>query len=74
MRKGDRVRFHGNVAEIEFVAGDGIDLDPELAWYIEEYGGGVMILEPTAFGRAFIPKDQLADCEDLEFLERSSKQ
>ncbi len=71
IKKGDRVRFHGNQAEVEFVAWGASDSDRELAWYKEEYGGGVMISEPLAFGRAFIPSDQLAECEDLEFLERS---
>jgi hypothetical protein len=29
-----------------------------------------MIREPIAFGSAFIPADQLNDCEDLEFVAR----
>ena len=58
IRKGGRVRFHGKDAEIEFVACDATDPDSALDWYIKEYGGGVMIREPIAFGSAFIPADR----------------
>jgi hypothetical protein len=72
IRKGDRVLFHGEPGEIELVASDlG---DPETDWYIQEYGGGVMILEPKQFGRAFIPADQLEETEDLEFVARIQDQ
>ena len=26
----------------------------EADWYVQEYGGGVMVVEPKAFGRVFI--------------------
>ncbi len=42
MRKGDHVLFHGNPAEVELVACD--PNDPEAAWHVQEFGGGVMIL------------------------------
>jgi hypothetical protein len=70
IRKGDHVRFHGKTAELEFVAWDSSDPDSGLDWYIKEYGGGVMIREPITFGSAFIPADQLCECEDLEFVAR----
>ena len=66
--KGDRVIFHGKPAEIELAACD--PKDPEADWYLKEYGGGVMIVEPTVFGRAFIPAAQLDGCE-LEFVSRA---
>jgi hypothetical protein len=69
IKKGDRVRFHGNPAEVEFVACD--RNDPEAAWYMEEYGGGVMILDPMVSGRTFIPADQINEDEDLEFVSRT---
>jgi len=50
IKKGDRVIFHGNPGEIEFVADPSVD-DPETEWYVQEYGGGVMIFEPKQFGR-----------------------
>lgn len=70
IRKGDRVLFHGEPGEIELVAsGPG---DPETDPYVQEYGGGVMVVEPKVFGRVFIPADQLEKTEDLEFVARAS--
>ena len=67
IRKGDRVLFHGEPGEIELVA-DPVVSDLETDWYVQEYGGGVMILEPKCFGRAF-SSDPRTDC-DLEFVAR----
>jgi len=70
IKKGDNVRFHGELGQIEIVA---IELgDPETDWFLQEYGGGVMILERVT-GRTFIPADQIDDCEDLEFLSRADE-
>jgi hypothetical protein len=44
--------------------------DPEDAWYMSEYGGGVMILDPMVSGRTFIPTKQLDD-EELAFVSRA---
>jgi len=68
IRNGDRVLFHRNPAEIELVACD--PDDPDAAWCMKEFGGGVLIREPRVFGRAFIPADQLDEDEDLEFVSR----
>lgn len=70
IRKGDRVRFHGNPAEIEKVSCDPEDPDPDVAWHLKEFGGGVLILDPLVSGRTFIPSDQLDEDEDLEFVSR----
>jgi hypothetical protein len=67
VNKGDLVLFHGNSAHVEFVASAD---DPQYAWYVQEYGGGIMVFDPTVSGRTFIPADQLSDCEDLEFVSR----
>lgn len=72
IKKGDRVLFHGNPAEIELVACD--TGDPETEWYFQEFGGGVMVLDPMVSGRTFIDAGQIVDYEDLEFLCRSSNQ
>jgi len=71
IRKGDRVLFHQNPAEIEFVASD--PEDPQVPWYVPECGGGVMILDPMASGRTFLPADSIAEYEDLEFVSRASE-
>ena len=69
IKKGDRVLFHGNPAEIEFVAYDANDR--ETGWRMTEYGGGILLSDPMVSGRAFIPRDQLGEYEDLEFVSRS---
>jgi hypothetical protein len=69
IRKGDRVLFHGNAAEVGLVACN--PNDPDAAWHMQEFGGGVLILDPIVSGRTFIPHDQLDECEDLEFVSRA---
>ena len=66
--KGDRVRFHGHDAQIEFAAAD-LD-DSEHACFVRQYGGGVMVYGPEVRGHTFIPVDQLKTYEDLEFVAR----
>lgn len=68
--KGDRVRFHGNPATIEFVADDPNDPDPSIAWHVRDSGGGIMILDPSASGRTFMARNALDEYEDLEFISR----
>lgn len=63
---GDRVLFHGEAAEVEFVADS--DSDPETQPFVQEFGGGVMIADPNVSGRSFIPAGLLD--EDLEFISR----
>jgi hypothetical protein len=46
IRKGDRVRFHGNPAAVELVSFDPNDPNPEVAWHMKEFGGGVLISDP----------------------------
>lgn len=70
---GDLVFWCGEAAEIELVA-EPSSPDPEHEWYIQEYGGGVMVQEPKRFGRVFISADQLAETEDLEFVARKDSQ
>ena len=68
IKKGDRVLFHGEPGEIEFVA-DALIGDPAMDWYVEEQGGGVMIIEPKYFGRAFLRETHT---EDLVFVSRAT--
>jgi hypothetical protein len=72
IKKGDRILYHGNPAEIEFVASN--PGDPQSAWYIQEFGGGVMVLDPMVSGRTFIPSDQVPGDEDVEFVSRAEHQ
>jgi hypothetical protein len=68
--KDDRVLFHAKPATIEFVAIGPDDPDPAIAWHLRGSGGGIMILQPGGFGRAFISHDALSEYEDLEFVGR----
>jgi len=70
VRQGDRVRFHGNEAEIVLLADPERD-DPEARWYVKEFGGGVLIADPSVSGHTFIDRNSLPHCEDLEFVARS---
>ena len=64
IRKGDRVLFHGEPGEIEFVV-DSLVVDPATDWYIRELGPGVMVLEPKYFGCAYV-----RDTTNLVFVSR----
>jgi hypothetical protein len=55
IKKGDRVLFHRNPAEVELVASDATDPDPEIAWHMKEHGRGVLIREPDGVGSNFYP-------------------
>jgi hypothetical protein len=68
IQKGDRILFHRAPGQIEFIAIVGGD--PDLDWYVQEYGGGVMVRDTVA-GLTFIPADQLDEAEDLEFVSRA---
>jgi hypothetical protein len=67
IQKGDRILYHDEPGEIEFVA-DPLAPNVETNWYIQEYGGGVMIAEPKIFGHVFVR--DTADDEDLIFVAR----
>jgi hypothetical protein len=41
----------------------------QFSWYVEEHGGGVMVIEPKCFGRAFLTETHTA--EDLVFVPRA---
>ncbi|HEV2471507.1 MAG TPA: hypothetical protein VGS41_02510 [Chthonomonadales bacterium] len=68
IQDGDRVRFHGHPATVEFAAAE--LNDPHNAWFVSQYGGGVMVNDPAVSGFTFIPVDQLKNYDDLEFVGR----
>jgi hypothetical protein len=70
IKNGDRVLFHGSAAEIEFVACGPDNPDPNIAWHIKEFGGGVMVIDPLVSGRTFISSESLDEYEDLDFVSR----
>ena len=71
IKKGDRVLFHREPGEIDFVACDPEDHDPGVRWHMQEFGGGVGVRDAIA-GLTFISADQIDEYEDLEFVGRAS--
>jgi oxalate decarboxylase/phosphoglucose isomerase-like protein (cupin superfamily) len=67
IKTGDRVTYHGEPGEIEFVA-EKLLGNPEIDWYVTQFGSGAMIFVPRSFGRVFV-NDTVKD-EDLIFVER----
>ena len=66
IQKGDHIRYHGEIGVVEFVA-ERITGDTALNWYVQEFGGGAMLVV-APFGRVFI--SDLANDEDLELVAR----
>ena len=60
------MRLHDELGEIEFVADPS---DHPNNWYVKEYGGGVIIVEPNVFGSLFIGAP-VCDYEGLVFVKR----
>ncbi|HWY07188.1 MAG TPA: hypothetical protein VNY24_10020 [Candidatus Acidoferrales bacterium] len=67
IKKGDRVLFHGEPGGVEFVVEERSG-DPAMDWYIEEFGGGVMVRELGAANPTFLHQPEYT--EDLEFVSR----
>ena len=61
------MRLHGEPGEVELVV-DPMD-DPN-SWFVKEFGGGIMVVEPKVFGRLFIDAP-VSDYDGLEFVSRS---
>jgi len=56
------------LGQVEFVADPDV-VDAETAWFVEQYGGGCMIVTEV-FGRVFL--DETEENEDFEFVSRSA--
>ena len=72
IQRGDHVRFHGIAAQVEAVVTPSFH-DPdnsETAWYVQQFGGGVLIFDPLVSGRTFIDAESIPEYEDLEFVHR----
>jgi hypothetical protein len=67
IQKGDRIRYADGDGVVEFVADRDV-ADPETEWFVEEHGGGCMILTEK-FGRVFLNEPH--DDADLEFVSRA---
>jgi hypothetical protein len=72
IKPGDRILFHREPGEVEFVADPSDPLSDPHDWYIAELGGGLMIIEPKFFGRAFLRDPENAG--DLDFVARAKSE
>jgi len=52
VRAGDRIRYRGEEGVVDFVVSD-LSGDSDRDWYMDEYGGGIMIMA-AGFGSVFI--------------------
>jgi hypothetical protein len=66
IKAGDRILYNFEPGKIDFVT---TLEDPQYAWYVEQHGGGCMILV-ASFGSLFVNDPQ--DDEDLEFVSREA--
>lgn len=62
---GDRILYNSVSGTIDFVAIPG---DSQYAWYVQQYGGGCMILV-APFGSLFVSRPH--EDEDLDFVSRA---
>jgi len=69
IRKGDKVLWHGDPAEIEFVI-EGVTGDPALDWHLRDSGPGVMVRVSTV-GPVY--EHDTEEEEDLVFVSRATE-
>jgi len=67
VREGDHILHGPSRGVVEFIADPAID-DPKTKWYIEEYGGGIMLMTEL-YGAVFTGSPDKDD--ELEFVSRT---
>ena len=70
VRVGDKITFHGEPGEVEFVVTEKTG-DPAMDWYIQEYPGGGIMIKAKNFGSTFMTETD--EEEDLILVSRSSE-
>ena len=68
VQAGDVVTHNGHPGQIEFVANPSSP-SPETEWFIEEFGGGVMVKD-SKIGSVFISIESMDNPGDLAFVGR----
>ena len=69
VRRGDQVRYHGEPGEVQFVVSERVG-DAAMDWYLDEYGGGGLMIFTENFGRVFLTSNDID--ESLQFVERGN--
>ena len=67
VHKGDRIRYHGEPGEVEFIV-SGVIGDPAMDWYAKQFPGGGIMVTATGFGSVFLGVDDIDGM--LEFHSR----
>ena len=67
VREGDRIRYHGEIGTVEFVAAEKVG-NPSRDWFVEELHGGGVMINAKSFGPVFLSPDDID--EHLEFIAR----
>jgi len=71
IRAGDRVKLHGHGGQVEFVVTVPTG-DPAMDWYVDEFGGGVMLIDDR-IGRVFLSVENLTEDGGLVLVSRAPK-
>jgi hypothetical protein len=71
IRPADRIRLDGHPGKVEFVVAEPTG-DPAMDWYLEEFGGGVMLIDDE-MGNIFVDRECLEqeDAGGLELVSRA---
>jgi hypothetical protein len=70
IKAGDRVKYHGDPGEIEFVVTEPTG-DPAMNWHLEDHPGGGVMITAKAWGGVFLHAEDIPEDEDLEFVSRA---
>ena len=70
VRPGDRIRYHGEPAVVNFVAVEKTG-DQSIDWYVDEFPGGGFMLEANSFGRVFVSSIDIND--HVQFVARADE-
>jgi hypothetical protein len=70
VRTGDKIVYGGSPGQVEYVV-EVPTGDPAMDWHLTHSPNGGIMLKTIAMGFVFLPDDQVADDEDLDFVSRS---
>jgi hypothetical protein len=69
INSGDRIRYHGEDGYVDFVVTQDV-VQPDLAWYLEQFSSGGIMIVANGFGSVFLALEDLDD--DLQFVSRAT--
>lgn len=66
---GDQIKLNGHPGRVEFTV-TRYTGDPAMDWYIDEFGGGIMIKDDDV-GSVFLSVESIEEDAGLEFVSRA---